>query len=111
MVEKFGAGELIVMDEMAAATLFTVSADENVMIPAAKRGLCCSNYTSKNVVHCGPYLPGMLRSGKDREPHKRNGGSTTLLNFMHPVFTAAVNRLISQILNKALINCVCIHNK
>lgn len=36
--------------------------------------------------------------------------STTSLNLMHPVFTAVVNRLISQRLNKALINCVCIHS-
>lgn len=74
MVEKFGAAALIVMDEMAAAALFTVSADENVMIPAAKRGLCCSNYTSKNVVRCGPYLSGMLRSGEGSgTPQKKRG--------------------------------------
>lgn len=33
------------MNEMAAAALFTVLADENVMIPAAKWGHCSSNYT------------------------------------------------------------------
>lgn len=35
------------MDEMAAAALFTVLADENVMIPAAKLGHGSSNYTMK----------------------------------------------------------------
>lgn len=48
---------------------------------------------------------GSLNPGKEK---KR--ASITSLNLMHPVFTAAVNRLVSQRLNKALINCVCIHS-
>lgn len=55
---------------------------------------------------------GLLRGGiGSLNPEKeRTQASETSLNLMHPVFTAAVNRLISQRPNKALINCSCIHS-
>lgn len=56
---------------------------------------------------------GGITEGWDRksEPGKeKTQASATSLNLMHPVFTATVNRLVSQRLNKALINCVCIHS-
>jgi len=37
------------MNEMAAAALFTVLADEIVMIPAAQWGHCSSNYSRRRL--------------------------------------------------------------
>lgn len=108
----------ILMNEMAAAALFTVLADENVMIPAAKWGHCSSNYTRAQLKKMQYTVNTIYQETKCIQekiqkivkPYKRNENSITLLNFIHHVFTTSVKWLISQNPNEALINCVCMRS-
>lgn len=75
------------MNEIAAAALFTVLADENVMIPAAKWGLCSSNYTRVQLkkIHCTVntiYQVSKMYSGKEvLTPYLKYEYSITLTLF------------------------------